>query len=1048
MTDHRAPPECSRVVDDHRAGVGEFALDAGCLSPTTAADRRCARGPSGIKLGSSKLLVALPLVLFALWVTASGCNSGRSPQKAANSPNIKHQTSSAGEASEALWVARPDAPFVKQVGEGANGSWLLLAETQRIELTAAGRLHVAQQWLSKPDVSVRALAPRLGGGFLFQRRSDETILHRAESYLAPLESIARLDLTSSEIIEGFDRLYAVLAQSHGVVPLDPRGGGAIDPGSLPAAPAYGPLAFANERFGVVTVPFRGALATFDAGHSWHPMGLTAVRAARVVDEGIALDTLEGTTLLTPQGIRETVAAESIRNSGDDTELDDNNLAQNRRAPRFPAPEDEEESELLRISHRLGQRLARAALDGWPMGGHRALLVEDGALLLVDLETSEVLAFRDHVAPVGASCHAALVFGALSFVCHTSEGTVVYGVMDAPLDLHESARFDGARRFAPGGRGAALVQGNCPNEASTRSRSFCVLPPNRAPWPLSLEHYDSTALVVALSDGRAAILEPPRRKHPGALTLVDASGTTTQRALAVAEQRNLRESMPFVESGLWVDSFVEADDGNLSGWVAGPSELRGLLIHPDGSFELGMPKGSSANTLLAGERALVIDDNQQGWQTLDGGMNWRALALPTAELALDTHLPRGLAARGCGAVGCTLGGWVRLGWLLPKKPGELPTAHEPAEAVLPPAGGARWVLDCFPERRVSPGRDSAKESADWPAFENLKAPNKPAGHQGYSQGLQADFIRMRGYVWGPAGRTWRQDGRWRISALSDYDDSAEAWSSSSTICPWADEQGGAEAFGAERRLGPAARWSASFDPDGTGGLLRIGTKTDSELYLVEIRRPLIRIQRHTNNPTEAIVGVANLQDAWYFATRESTQAVKLNRIYGGRIDATHTMFDVVADAHATLVRDVDGTALGIWVRDSRTRGAAVRWFVYPIDWRQGVAGEPLVISDDQLGSVPRPCTDDDRGWLLEGPLPLTPELDLGDAATSRPRSVRARLVASESGLCIEGMTATLEERVNVTWPRAAKENSARSTPIRLVLGQQSDALNRWVFECLR
>jgi len=151
----------------------------------------------------------------------------------------------------------------------------------------------------------------------------------------------------------------------------------------------------------------------------------------------------------------------------------------------------------------------------------------------------------------------------------------------------------------------------------------------------------------------------------------------------------------------------------------------------------------------------------------------------------------------------------------------------------------------------------------------------------------------------------------------------------------------------------------------------------------------------------------------------------------------------------VVRSVRGDAVAIWTRDQRLRGAASRWFIYPVDPKTGEAGEPLALEPEQLAELPRPCTEGDDGWLLEGSPPVEPYLDLvGADDFSRPRRVVARIVASSHGLCLDSLSGEAASAL----PRSSRRGVDMLDPGRptvpFVLADRGRGGVRWELRCSR
>ena len=130
-----------------------------------------------------------------------------------------------------------------------------------------------------------------GGGFLFSAVSGPgTDLWRAPSWTGELQPLGHVEPPVSQITPGFDRLYLASATSYALRALDPERGEARDLSPLPLASSYGEMVFFDAWTAVVLAGVRGALATFDAGESWVPLGLPdAVNSVGLAASGKIID---------------------------------------------------------------------------------------------------------------------------------------------------------------------------------------------------------------------------------------------------------------------------------------------------------------------------------------------------------------------------------------------------------------------------------------------------------------------------------------------------------------------------------------------------------------------------------------------------------------------------------------------------------------------------------------------------------------------------------------------------------------------------------------
>ena len=182
--------------------------------------------------------------------------------------------------------------------------------------------------------------------------------------------------------------------------------------------------------GAVEVDIRGALVTFDAGSSFHPVQAPArdARCVRASGGRAVVGTKNGAFALTPSGELERVDGPSA-----DAVFGD--LAST------PAPgSDEDEgspSDQLDVptlrANVLGSRpLEVAALHGLPDTPGTVVVVANGALARVDLRDGRVLAVNDRAVSSGTTCQAIRLFDGLGFVCGEDRGRTTVYAFRAPL----------------------------------------------------------------------------------------------------------------------------------------------------------------------------------------------------------------------------------------------------------------------------------------------------------------------------------------------------------------------------------------------------------------------------------------------------------------------------------------------------------------------------------------------------------------------------------------------------------------------------------------
>ena len=147
-------------------------------------------------------------------------------------------------------------PGTTDAGVEYDGSRRLLAFGLRVVEHPGGSLEVGDELLpAARSAKFLELPARLGGGFLFWIvSSSSTLLYRSASWTAKLEPLAQLDFEVERFVPGFDRLLVLPRREADYRALDVETGKPVPPLGLPAAPAYGAMAFVDGWFGAVQVP--------------------------------------------------------------------------------------------------------------------------------------------------------------------------------------------------------------------------------------------------------------------------------------------------------------------------------------------------------------------------------------------------------------------------------------------------------------------------------------------------------------------------------------------------------------------------------------------------------------------------------------------------------------------------------------------------------------------------------------------------------------------------------------------------------------------------
>lgn len=911
-------------------------------------------------------------------------------------------------------------PGVEEAGREPDGSRRLLALGLRVLEHADGSLEVGEELLpAARSAKFLELPERLGGGFLFWIvSSSATLLYRASSWTARLEPVAQLDFEVERFVPGFDRLLILPKREADYRALDLETGKPVPPLGLPPAPAYGDLAFVDGWFGAVQVPLRGALLSFDAGNSWRPLGFP-VTELTAAGEQLALSTPDADYALSPRGVLSHVADRDASRVDEAARAELSRLAAGAATPsgRGAAP-------LLRT----------AVLSGFPDGRGAAYVASGGTLSRVSLETGRVLASRAHAYAGAAVCQGVrLGVKGVGFVCgQGQELTRIYRVTE-PLGLEPVLELPGARVVSASGNGGLVIHGGCREQGG--ALRHCVLSPNGV--TREVKSATERDRVVALSDGRAAVVTPPGARGAGAIEIVGA-GPAQRVAFGTAKREARVQAL--LERGVWLDGMTESKAGALQGWVVGAGPFAGITLELTGKLSVHRVQDNASRALFAGPRALVLGENGLAAESTDGGMQWQGVELPP-ELDLRTLSSSG-ARQGCSEVGCSFAGFTRVGYFGGRAARNLAAPAAPPRVTFPGPGGSRWVLHCslsgevsapaLPVRPPTPvsGRRlrasvaSPGDDLDLPPLSPLldwPAPALSENQQGVDAGTEPYGVQVRVYAYGPRGSDWTKTGSLSVAFADRFSIKPGVRGSAAARSPWPDVIGAADALGAEPSTS-AAGLAAALDPSGSAGALLLSSRGSVDLFVFEAGRVPLRV------PNVARLGMAarfsgfvkTKAGAFLGSYDDSTRAFRVYRVAGQDLDVVLEVPDIPPPrgVSAELVRSAAGDALGIWVRGTG-------WFVHPVDLESSTVDAPYQVTPAQLAGMPEPCSEGSEGFVVTsapGPDPFVADLPAGTSA----RAFEGRFRVSALGVCIDELAAQGEAGPAVTRTISTTRATGRPT----------------------
>jgi hypothetical protein len=971
------------------------------------------------------------------------------------------------------WMLAPEAAAGSDVRVLADGSRLFILRGTRWIDHADGSAERSLQVFQEDDVKALELPAHLGGGYLFYVTSGAgTLIWRADTWTGDARPLARIDPPASEIVAGFDRLYLESATNYSLRAIDALTGKPVDLAPLPPAPAYGDMVFADAWTAVVLAGVRGALATFDAGESWHAVGTPAPATGLelLADGGVALGTERGRFELGPTGKLVALGAR-----GEDAAFRGLSAFSSYAANAFAAGEPER-SERPSSVLSLGRRPLRAAvLGGWPDTPETAVAIEEGVLGRVRLSDGKLLDAQPFAGK--EPCRGVALGSGFGFVCGDARSDIeVYAYRNGGVQL--AFRLDGPHAVRSSGNGALVISAPCSavrraaasprahaatSEAAPSGDHFCARQRSGELFDVSVRGEVEAERVAALRDGRVVVLNPPRSNAPGRISLVSRDGTSSKDLVL---DPDTGPAARLVRSGLWLDELWELPSGELGAWVVGARAFVGVRIDLAGHVRIARLQEGVDETSFFGPDALHVAGAASLRETTDYGFEWRVSALPPAVLSPASPARSRWPARGCSAVGCGYDDWLRVGFS-----GErgVPEPVHPAVPERVSFDGARfafWTLSCDaapgdsagPPQRASaapvPRSDAAAspaerrppggvpESSAWLSFQGEPPPARSPASVGYDFGATNESGAYHAYVWGPNGGGWSRRGMWQ-ARVGDRFSTAPPWSTAISRSPWPDPAAAAQAFGLDATTG--VDWWFRPGDGGRLAAIQLRVRSDSMVHLLERDRAIVTLDLAKLPDLGVVTGAHAVGDRWYLG------ATRAERFHLYRIEGDEPVlvgsYPLLGRVTAQLVGSVQGDELGIW-----TRSSSSGWQVFPIDLRSFEAQPPISVRADALGNVPPPCERGRPGWMIIAGVPLT-EASVSESNTHveftgsaeglRTKRLTARVVMDDSGVCVDALAALVDGRSPGVLRLEHRE--PRRGSLALTVTDPVDE-RRWSFRC--
>ncbi len=903
------------------------------------------------------------------------------------------------------WWAPDSTDGAELVGKQPDGSQQFILQRLRLEQAPSGALRRARDLLpaSRPGAAAQPLPERLGGGYLFVTSGSGSSLWRARSFLSRLTPLARLSTSPVQAVAGTDRILVRVLSTDRVWGVDPDTGTLGPPLPLPAAPRYGAMAFVDGWRGVVHADLRGLLATRDAGATWKPVPVAEVpRSLAVEGDLIAMTMGSGRLRFDP-------ATGAL--------LDGPAPGSSASAPAAPPGR--------KGVWGAARPLRVAVEDGWPLLDGTAVVLRGGRVARVKLEDGEVLdsSFSPLDGEEATTCQA-IRFGAdVGFACGAAgRGTTIHAYAP-PAGVVPVLSFDEPRAVAPSQNGWLVLRGGCAASAAGSgpgsAGAYCVVSPAGALREVFTRGDVGVERVVALADGRVAVVVPPRGPTDGQVTILPAKNGDAVTSIKLQPG----DEAPLLRRGLWLDGMYEAAPGEIGGWVEASGLLSGVRIKlADAALTAG-PLQDGALFSITGTHAMAAQSPDLFHESLDGGLTWKTVDPPPS--LGQGKLQPGLR---CGAVGCSFqfdrGSWLRVGWGALADPTDLDEAHDKPASYTDRTLYKPLRLGCEiahqesiketdspPDRPrrpflVQPPSDA---SDTLPSFLGAPPPAVPAGALALSEGTSSG-ASARVYGWVPRGVAAGRASRIVARFHDRFDPDHPVRSTALSVASWRDEQALRDAFG---RGNNSLAFHGLLDPGGKALLLSACQSASCDLFSAVDGRPLTLLPQPEGEPFARIFSPSSsavwLDESFFLAANVGPQ-IHLWRLDPGqprllaRIPRV-TGFNNIS-AQVTLVRRARGGLLGLLARGAGVPNRSEQdLFILPIDPSSGQTGEPIRLGSSDLSWAPlRTCSASDDGWLIEQSPPTQPALRLPPGL--RLGDVELRLRADPESLCVEALAARL------------------------------------------
>ncbi len=884
----------------------------------------------------------------------------------------------------------------KFYGTGEGGTRGIVGGVRTLT-QADGSVRAARDRFAQMPTNVVALSEHLGGGFLFLVGNT---IHRADTWLADARPIVTAGTSVFSVYETLDRVV-LQGSTGGPRAFDPRTGAPLSLGPWPPAPSVAGYAAFDPWTAVALTDGRGLLITKDAGATWEniPVPFNPTTLFRTGNRAIVTGT---------ERERNAAVSFEVTRQGELAKVPSVVLAS--RDGSTPAPDANPRA------HALGFHdppLVVAMEDGWPLADGTAIVARDGALSRIELATGRVVERVAEAFPqASARCHA-FPLGpdkkGLGFACgergNGAGSTVVYRYQSGKM--LPLASFDTPRVVLPSGSGTFAVRGGCARGAPAPHR-YCVYA-DKGLRDIDVQGEVDHERLIALGDGRVAIVSPPHGKLQDARVTVLAQGG--MKTLALAFPRLRSDTFRVLEQGLWLEGFEERRPGVLGGWVEHRGVVLGIEIALTGQVTLGDILNDAGSFALGGRYGFRWAGSRRGFETTDGGIKWTQVELPDPVPGRET-------SRVCGPLGCMGQGWLRLGW------GDATKEN----VVLPPpprigmTSSPAIHLHCS---AVGDNKKTEDASEGAPAFFSVPAPKVRSDERAvwfdiYDGGDRYSRTAPVGrvYGWGPKSSEWDLGASGVTRWLSPFEDSAQARSTKVGAIPKTLRDIVRPRTSGGSMAGNGGNFFLGFGDDKDHALLALRTyqngRAETLLFALETNRPPVELRRLDGEPFTDFESATRMNGQWFGSF--GTPAESTLFAFEGASARVVARFPRVAGpgigrTTPRLARSDDERRLGYVLDGQSASGATApdRW-IFPVLVESGRILDPENFGPTDLSGIKgiTACGDTrPSGYVVDAPISATVDFAGSGGRAGSMYNTQARLHLGRDAACVERLTGTLD-----------------------------------------